>query len=131
MTQHTVSQWSKILKINRGTIYKKIKIMNEEIKPYIHYKNDIMMLDEEAIPILFNTIEETTSSESESITSEERIEELRELVDFLKKEIEQKNQQIEKLTQMNYNTQVLLKEQIEQNKLTEKKKGFFARLFSK
>lgn len=49
---YKVSELGKILGINRASIYKKIKVLDKELQPYIQYENNVLKISEAGIEIL-------------------------------------------------------------------------------
>ena len=123
-----VAEMSEILGISKVSIYNRLKTLKRDLKPFIQYEKNVLMLDNEGLEILkesFGLNKEVKSdfkqqSENEDNTkvgqdlnmlkSDTLFTVLNEQIEFLKKQIDVKDQQL-------INMQILLKQEQEQKLL--------------
>jgi predicted RNase H-like nuclease (RuvC/YqgF family) len=125
----TIEQLAKSLEVSKVTIYNKLNSLNSKLKDHIKKENGVTFIDSEGVIIIKNSIspkklarEETIKKNQEQEQEENKdvfqlklIESLEKQVEDLKKDKEELNKQlntkdiqIESLTKLNENSQVLL-----------------------
>ena len=49
---YKISELGKTLGVNKASVYKKIKRLNEELQPYLKYENNVLKINDEGLEIL-------------------------------------------------------------------------------
>lgn len=119
MKQYTMSEVAKLLNVSRQTVYNKIN--SQDLQPYIHDTDRGKILLEEGFQILKTMLGSTVNLQSKPVNDSKYIDTL---IDSLKSENENlrrivvdQSKQIENLTKLIENSQVLLKHEQEKNAL--------------
>ena len=137
METFTISEISKKLTVSKQCISKKLKTLNEELKPFIIIKNNIKYLNQEGLDIINNNLNpdnnlndlnnlnnvliESYKNQIEDLKNKhnEHVNDLNKMIKHLQTDSNNKNELLK-------NMQILLKEEQNKTKLLEtKKQGFF------
>lgn len=140
----TVAEISERLNVSKVTIYKKLKELKQELKPHIQTRNNVKYIGLEGFEIIKNAVSfkgGLNESEGENLEplkeeglnpfnqlKEIYINGLNEQINFLKKEIDIKNEQLQKKDELLKNFQVLLLHEQQDKKLLEDKINQFENL---
>jgi predicted DNA-binding protein YlxM (UPF0122 family) len=138
MKQYTISETAKMLNVSRQTVYNKID--SEDLQPYLQDSEKGKTISEKGFHVLKNMLGSTSNGQSKGVNDGQYIDRL---IDSLKAEntklysvISDQLKQIENLTKLIENSQILLKQEQDRSKMLlesaeAKEKRWFWGLFNK
>lgn len=112
------------LSISKATLYHRINKIKSKIDPHTSIRNGKKYFTQEGIEILRSSVlVESVSDNSDTV--------LHDIIQVLKDQLAQKDAQIETLSRLVENSQILLKQEQETRLLAEpKKSSFFSKFFN-